>query len=100
MAEETPSTDAAEKPVIKVAEPEKGSINFGKKSIVLPGSTSLVQVIDLLNDFGISFSGDSREAKWAKYMAEKKAIQMLRRRVRSLGKDEKVSKDHKFHKIH
>ena len=69
MAEET---TAAEKPKIEVAKEEIGSISFGGKSIVLPGSTSLVQVIDLLNDFGISFTGDSREAKWAKYMAEKK----------------------------
>jgi len=63
-----------EKPQIKIAESVEvpGSISFGNKSIVLPGSTSLVQVIDLLNDFGISFTGDSREAKWAKYMAEKK----------------------------
>ena len=40
------------------------------------------------------------EEGYRKYMAEKKAIQMLRRRVRSLGKEEKVAEGHKFHKIH
>ena len=37
---------------------------------------------------------------YRKYMAAKKATQMLRRLVRSIGKDEKVAKGHKFHKIH
>lgn len=34
------------------------------------------------------------------YMAEKKATQMLRRRIKSLGMDAKVTDDHRVHQIH
>lgn len=38
---------------------------------------------------------------YRKYMAEKKAIQMLRRLVKSrFGVDERIRRDHKFHTIH